>query len=195
MTQAECSHQLHQSEKIMPRIIKTTRLVLRPVHSLEAAELHALFTNEEVRRYLTDGAVMSRGWVEGVIRDSEASFTERGLGLWSAREHGAIPIIGLTGFRDFYDPPVCELLYVLQPAHWHCGFATEMARAAIDYAFTHTRLTEVRASTDEPNQASIRVMERLGMRSHGHTSMADSQRICWDQLHFILSRDDWKASD
>ncbi|MDH3599222.1 MAG: GNAT family N-acetyltransferase [Candidatus Tectomicrobia bacterium] len=175
-------------------IVKTARLVLRPVHSLEAAELHALLVNEEVRRYLTDGAIVSREWVEGVIRDSDASFTERGLGLWSAREHGTTSIIGLTGFRDFYDPPVFELLYALRPSHWRRGFATEMAQAAIDHAFTHTRLTEVRASTDEPNQASIRVIERLGMRSYGRTSMADSELICWDQLHFVLPRDDWKSS-
>lgn len=178
----------------MQGIVETARLVLSPVHSLEAAELHALFVNEAVRRYLTDGVVMSREWVEGVIRDSKTSFTERDLGLWSAREHGATPIIGLTGFRDFYDPPVFELLYALRPSHWHCGFATEMAQAAIDYAFIHTQITEVRASTDEPNQASIRVMERLGMRSHGRTLMADSELICWDQLHFILSRDDWQSS-
>lgn len=178
----------------MQSIIKTARLELRPVHALEADELHALLINEDVRRYLTDGVAVSREWVEGDIRDSEVSFTERGLGLWSAREHGAAPIIGLTGFRDFYDPPVFELMYALHPSHWHRGFATEMAQAAIDYAFTHTRLTEVRASADEPNQASFRVMERLGMRPHGRTSMADLDQVCWDQLHFILSREDWSSS-
>jgi hypothetical protein len=81
MTQAERSHPLHQSEEIMPRIITTTRLVLRPVHSSEAAALHALFGHEAVRRSLTDGAVMSREWIAGLIRDSDASFTGRGLGL------------------------------------------------------------------------------------------------------------------
>jgi hypothetical protein len=37
--------------------------------------------NEAVCRYLTDGIAMSREWVEGVIRDSKTSFTERDLGL------------------------------------------------------------------------------------------------------------------
>src|SRR3712207_1381542 len=118
MTQAECSHQCHHSEDNRQCIVETARLVLRPVHPLEADELHTLFVNEEVRRYLTDGAVMPREWVERVIRDSETSFAKRGLGLWSAREHGVAPIIGLIGFRDFYEPPVFELLYALQPSHW-----------------------------------------------------------------------------
>jgi [ribosomal protein S5]-alanine N-acetyltransferase len=193
MTQAECSHPFHDSEENRQRIIETARLALRPVHPREAAELHALFVNEEVRRYLTDGAVMPREWVERVIRDSEASFTKCGLGLWAAREQGAIPIIGFIGFRDFYDPPVFELLCALQPSLWRRGFATEMARAAVDYVFTHTGLTEIRGSTDEPNQAAICVLERLGMRVYGRRPGADSPLIGWDQLHFLLSRDDWKA--
>jgi len=44
----------------MQGIVETARLVLSPVHSLEAAELHALFVNKAVRRYLTDGVAMSR---------------------------------------------------------------------------------------------------------------------------------------
>ena len=65
----------------MQGIVETARLVLSPVHSLEAAELHALFVNKAVRRYLTDGVAMPREWVEEVIRDSQTSFTERDLGL------------------------------------------------------------------------------------------------------------------
>ncbi len=178
----------------MQHVIETARLVLRPVRAAEAADLHALLVHKDVRRYLTDGVAMSLAWVEGIIRDSETSFATRGLGLWAVREHGALPLMGLTGFRDFYDPPVLELLYALQPSHWHRGFATEMARAAIDYAFTHAGLSAVRASADEPNQASIRVMERLGLRPHGRTPQADSERLCWDQLHFIVSREAWQSS-
>jgi RimJ/RimL family protein N-acetyltransferase len=179
----------------MQYVITSARLVLRPVHMAEAAELHALFVHEDVRRYLTDGVAMSRAWVEGIIRDSTVLFAERGLGFWSAREHGAPLIIGLTGFRDFYTPPVLELLYALRPSHWHRAFATEMAQAAIDYAFRHAGLREVRASTDAPNQASIRVLERLGMHPHGRTAQAeaDAQGVCWDQLHFIVSRDEWQG--
>jgi RimJ/RimL family protein N-acetyltransferase len=70
-----------------------------------------------------------------------------------------------------------------------------MARAVIDDAFTHTRLPAVRASTDAPNQASIRVLARLGMRVHGRTAQADAPRRCWDQLHFIVSRAEWQARD
>jgi RimJ/RimL family protein N-acetyltransferase len=177
----------------MQHVIASARLVLRPVQMAEAAALHALLGHEDVRRYLTDGVAMSHEWVEGLIRASAASFAARGLGLWSAREHGAPRLIGLTGFRDFYTPPVFALLYAVQPSHWYRGFATEMAQAAIDYAFRHTGLQAVRVSTDAPNQASLRVLERLGMRPPGRTAQADAAGVCWDQLHFIVSRAEWQG--
>ena len=160
----------------MQHVIASARLVLRPVHMAEAAELHALLVHEDVSRYLTDGCAMSRAWVEGIIRESAVSFVQGSLGLWSARKHGVQLLIGLTGFRDFYTPPVLELFYAVWPSHWHRSFATEMAQAVIDYAFGHAGLPAVRASTDAPNQASLRVLERLGMRSHGRTAQADAER-------------------
>ncbi|ETW97128.1 MAG: hypothetical protein ETSY1_23915 [Candidatus Entotheonella factor] len=178
---------------MIQRLLETQRLILQPVEAGEAAELHAIFAQEGVYRYLTDGVSMPLTWVEGIIRDSEAAFEARGLGLWSVREHRAQPIIGLTGFREFYDPPVLELLYALLPAYWHRGLATEMAEAAVAYAFNHRYLSEIRASTDEPNHASARVMARLGMRPHGRTAVGEADDICWDQLHFILSYEDWCA--
>jgi RimJ/RimL family protein N-acetyltransferase len=180
-------------QTMTPYVLNTCRLVLQPVQTEEAAELHAIFAQADVYRYLTDGVPMPLSWVEDIIRDSDTTFQERGLGLWSVREHGARPIIGLTGFHHFYHPPVFELIYALRPAYWHRGLATEMAQAVIAYAFTHRRLCTIRASTDEPNHASARVMARLGMRPHGRTSMTDASDIGWDQLHFILSYEDWRA--
>ena len=168
--------------------------MLQPVRAAEAAEIHAIFAREGVYRYMTDGAPMPLSWVEGIIRDSDHTFQERGLGLWSVREHGTQPIVGLTGFRYFYDPPIFELIYALHPAYWQRGLATEMAQAVIAYVFTHGLLSEIKCSTDEPNHASARVMERLGMRPHGRTPVTHADDICWDQLHFILSREDWRAA-
>ena len=184
---------VYTEEQSMHHVIESARLVLQPVHVAEVAEVHALFVHEDVRRYLTDGVAMSRTWVEALIHESAVSFAERGLGIWSAREHNEQLLIGVTGFHDFYGPPIFELFYAVQPSHWHRGFATEMAQAAIDYAFRHAGLPAVRASTDTPNHASLRVLERLGMRPHGRTAQADAAGVCWDQLHFVVSHEEWQG--
>ena len=160
----------------------------------DGVALHGLLLDVEVRRYLLDGNEVSRDWVEAVIRGSQASFADCGLGLWAVREkaepgrprRSGDPLLGLTGFREFHQPPALEVLWALLPAHWHRGFATEMARGAIDFAFERAGLERVRASTDAPNQASLRVMERLGMRPAGR-----SPGEIWEQVHYEIERADW----
>jgi len=56
------------------------------------------------------------------------------------------------------------LFYALAPAHHRRGYATEAARAMIDYAFRQLRLKRIVATTTYDNAASIGVMRKLGMR-------------------------------
>ena len=164
-------------------LITTERCELRPLRPEDAGEIHGLLLEELVRRYLLDGERVSRDWVDAVIADSNAAFAAHGLGLWAARERGAAAILGFTGYRDFYEPPVLELLYALAPGYWGRGLATEIAHAAVDAGFARG-LDHIRASTDAPNTASVRVMERPGMRFAGRTA---GKR--WEQLHYGLPRD------
>ncbi len=175
-------------------MLQTARLTLRPVSQEDAAALHHLFAQPEVYRYMTDGEPISRDWIDTIIADSIATFAQCGLGLWAVQARDTQALIGLTGFRYFYEPPVLELLYALLPGHWQAGLATEMATAAMDYAFTHTDMASIRASTDAPNHASVRVMERLGMRPQGRTPVSASASMRWDQLHYVIARDAWRAA-
>jgi ribosomal-protein-alanine N-acetyltransferase len=151
-------------------VLTTERLTLRPFASGDVKELHELFVDPDVRRYLLDDTVVSREWVEEEVVSSKARFAENGCGLWTLAERSREGIVGFVGFRPFFDPPELQLLYGLLPALWGRGLATEAASAAIDYAFGVLGLDEVRAATDAPNVASIAVLERLGMRAWRRTA-------------------------
>jgi len=60
--------------------------------------------------------------------------------------------------------PEFGLFWAISSAYQRQGFATEAARAMIEYAFQHLRLRRVVATTEYDNLASIGVMRRLGMR-------------------------------
>ena len=55
------------------------------------------------------------------------------------------------------------LYYAVSPQHQGRGYATEAAKALIDYGFTHLNLKRIMAMTRYTNAASIRVMEKAGM--------------------------------
>jgi ribosomal-protein-alanine N-acetyltransferase len=97
-----------------------------------------------------------------VIADSSQTFKRFGWGLWSLRLTGEDPLIGVCGLRPFEHGDQAELLYSLAPPHWSNGLATEAASAVLAYAFATLALPEVRATTDEANLASRRLLTRLG---------------------------------
>ena len=56
------------------------------------------------------------------------------------------------------------LFYAISPAHQRRGYATEAARALVDYAFQHLLLKRILATTEYDNVASLAVMRKLGMK-------------------------------
>lgn len=172
------------NEKTVTSSLTTERLALAPVATADAPQLHRLLADPDVRHYLTDGKDLGLPWVEELVVASNEAFETIGVGLWAARRRGEAEIVGLAGFAHFFDPPVLELLYALQPAAWGAGIATEMARAAID-AGRAAGLGDIRASADAPNSASLAVMARLGFEEVSREP-ADPPNTIWEQVHTIL---------
>ena len=54
--------------------------------------------------------------------------------------------------------------FILNRAYWRQGYATEAARAAIDYAFNRLGRSRIVAGCHPDNHASRRVLEKLGLR-------------------------------
>lgn len=65
-------------------------------------------------------------------------------------------VVGIMGLGD------ARMGYMFAPAHWGKGFATEMGRAAVDYAFAHYDWPKLSACVFSDNPASGRVLEKLG---------------------------------
>lgn len=147
-----------------PVPITTERLVLSPFAPADAAALHDLWTNADVRRYLFDDEIIPRSFVDDEIAASERLMAEHGYGLWTMRPRTTAEIIGFCGYRYFHEPPQLQLLYGLHPGWWGRGLASEAARAMIRHGFEVNGFSRIIASADGPNVASVRVMERAGMR-------------------------------
>ncbi len=150
----------------------SARLRYRPLEPAHEAVFHALAVDPHVRRYLLDGAVVDRAWARAEIARAAALRAERGLGLWllAPREPQRIPPIGFAGFRVFEElDPEPQLLYALLPHATGRGYATEAGAALLALA-SHPDggdMAEVPTAVDEPNRASVRVLERLGFQPDG----------------------------
>ena len=146
--------------------IDTARLVLRPVAPEDQAELHALFTQPGVRRFVFDDQILPSDSIADIIGKSEELFRTQRFGLWLARLKSdpatAPDSIGFGAFWYFRDPPELELLYGVADAQVQQGYGREIARAVVAYGFTTLAMAEVRASTDASHAASRRLLDALG---------------------------------
>jgi len=149
-------------------VLSTERLVLRPVTTDDHAALLAHWTQPDVRRFLFDGAALSAAEVTETIGESVADFAARGYGIWlielgsGAALAGSAPLVGTAGLRPLEESGL-EIFYSLAPGAWGRGYATEAARAVMEYGLGPLGLPEVLAEVDEGNIASVAVVKRLGM--------------------------------
>ena len=149
-------------------LLQTESALLRAVQLADVDALHQLWTTPEVRRYLWDHVIISRDTAEQVIESHLDIMHRLGIGYWLVHEpspaQGEAPVAGFCGFRIMDEGPEIELMYGLLAEYWGKGIATEACGAALEYLWRETRYQQVYARTDPPNQRSVRVMVRLGMR-------------------------------
>jgi [ribosomal protein S5]-alanine N-acetyltransferase len=128
----------------------------------QPAQAPVPWTSATVLPTVARPAVLSRAEITGVIEDSARDFAAAGYGLWLIRERDETSLVGAAGLRPLDDLGL-EVFYSLAPGAWGRGFATEAARAVVEYALGPLGLTEVLAAVGEGNAASAAVLGRLGM--------------------------------
>ena len=124
-------------------ILETRRLLLREMTQNDLPALRAILQDEETM-YAYNGAfdeAETQAWLDRQL----ARYAKDGFGLFAVvlRETGEmIGQCGLT-MQPWRDAQVLEVGYLFNRAHWHHGYATEAARACMDYAFTRLGAREV----------------------------------------------------
>lgn len=151
---------------------RSARLDYRRPLASDVDVLHAIITDDHVKRYLCDGQTLPREWAVETIAASDQLFATRGVGLWLVFEPASAGApIGFCGFFTFEGFEALggepQLIYALRETAAGQGHATEAAEASIRHAREHAGFTTIVAAVDEPNRASIRVLEKLGFERCG----------------------------
>lgn len=116
---------------------------------------------DDAHRYLREGPL--------------AMYEKQGFGLWhlSRRADGAA--LGMCGLLKRDILPDVDLGYALLPEYWGQGYAFEAAQAALIHGADRFSLRRVVGVVSEGNAASIRVLEKLGMRFERMVSMRPNE--------------------
>jgi RimJ/RimL family protein N-acetyltransferase len=142
-------------------VYRTERLRLVPINARHASELWELHQDEGIARWYP----LSREQALRFAERMESSWT-RGVGKWLAYEESTGAFVGRGGpsWTVVEGAECVEIGWALRQGVWGRGYATEIGRAGLDYAFLVLGVEEVVSFTEVHNARSRAVMGRLGMR-------------------------------
>jgi RimJ/RimL family protein N-acetyltransferase len=156
--------------------LKTARLILRQFTPKDVENLWELDSDPEVTRHLTGG----QSTPYEVIRNEEIPYfltfyrEHCGLGWWAAELKETGEFIGWFHLKpDLLDSEALEIGYRLKRTAWSNGYATEVVTDLVRKAFEELGASRVTAYTRPENEASLRVMQKAGLR-YARTFVSDS---------------------
>lgn len=177
--------------------LHTARLRLRPFADADANALFTLHSSAHVLRYWDSPPWSTRERADrfiAVCRQMAEEGTGARLAVDRVADGAFIGWCGLNAFNPDYRS--ASLGYCYDDAAWGHGYATEVARAVLLWAFDTMDLNRVQAETDTRNVASASVLEKLGFVREGtlrEDCVVDGEVS--DSWVYGLIRREWRASE
>ena len=172
---------------------ETERLILREFLSTDVEDLFKMDSNPEVHRYLGNKPLQTIAEAEKIIQFVLQQYADYGIGRWAAVEKATGNFIGWSGLKfiteeennhiHFYD-----VGYRLSPEFWGRGYATESAKAAIQYGFMQMNLKEIIGTAHVDNVKSRRALEKCGLKFVEKFYYKDELQCDW----LKITKEEWE---
>ena len=166
-------------------MLETERLILRPLDEDDVDEIYAMRSDAEVMRFIREpqNRRESADWLELI---SSRWQTEQ-IGFCAMIEKASNEFVGWCGVWKLKETGEFEIGYATVPKIWGRGLATEAAVKFLEYAFERLQPEKIVAVAQPKNQASRRVMEKLGM-SYDYTGIFYGSNL----VHYSITKTKFK---
>jgi [ribosomal protein S5]-alanine N-acetyltransferase len=146
----------------MNKIIETNRLYLRELSVDDAQHFYHLNSDEEVIKYTGDKAFSSIEEAQIFLKNYN-SYQKYNYGRWAVIDKSTTEFIGWCGLKYSPELDAVDIGFRFFKKYWNQGFATESAKACLEYGFEKLQLPKIVGRAMEENIASIKVLEKIGM--------------------------------
>lgn len=139
---------------------ESDRMKFRELTPEDAEAMYLLNADPLVVQYTGDEAFESVN-VAQTFLENYSDYSRNGIGRWALIRKSDLQIIGWCGLKLRADGQI-DLGYRLYQRFWNHGYATEAAKACLDYGFKVKQFNVIIAEADVRNTASLRVINKLG---------------------------------
>lgn len=145
-------------------ILETERLLLRYQTADDIEPLISLWTDPSVTEH--SGGPRDADWLKGEFESTALEPKKYEYDLWPVIEKSSGKVVGHCGYldKDIEGKVEIEINYYFLPSAWGKGYATEISKALISYAFSKMELDRLIALIKPENESSAKVAEKIGMK-------------------------------
>ncbi|MFJ4278992.1 GNAT family N-acetyltransferase [Streptomyces massasporeus] len=144
----------------MPPTLHTPRLLLDPYTRDDEEGFVALFQDVRVSRWMGDGPSSEADDRALFGRIFSKVYAQDLFDVWAVRREGQL--VGHAEIKRTDAVDGHEIVYALAPEAWGGGLGTELAETLLAYGFGTLGLAEVHATVAAENEASLRLLGRIG---------------------------------
>lgn len=149
---------------ILPEL-ETERLSLRRFRLEDAPHVVELLNQPSFLANIGDRGVRNVDDAHRYLREGPMAMYEKyGFGLWRVARRSDDVFVGMCGLLKRDILPAVDVGYAFLPEHWGQGYAFEAASATIELGARRFGLDRIIGVVSDHNAASIRVLEKAGLR-------------------------------
>jgi len=171
----------------MNSILQTERLTLRAWETKDLLDCIEMNLDKEVMKYFP--AILNKEQTIEFYDRVQKHFLENGFGLYVVENTITQEFLGYTGFMianfEASFTPCVEIGWRFKKQYWGKGYATEAAKACLQYGFDTLGFDKIYSFTATPNIKSENVMKRIGMIKTGTFSHPKIDKEHVLNLHVI----------
>ena len=150
--------------------MSSAHLIYRAPEPDDLARLFAIYSDPQTQLFNPSGPMTDETQAAAMLARWIEHWQTHGYGWWAiAHKDAPEHVIGFggIGLHDFMGVERVNLGYRFAVEAWGKGFATEMGAAALEYGFSTLNLADVYGYVRPNHAASIRVLEKIGMKRCG----------------------------
>lgn len=149
--------------------LETERLILRKMRPSDRSDMFEYACLDDVTRYLLWKPHSDDEYTLQYLRYIESRYKSGSFYDWAIVLKDSGKMIGTCGFTRFdHEADCAEIGYVINPKYRGTGIAAEAAREVVRFGFERLALHRIEARFMYGNEASLRVMQKLGMKFEGY---------------------------
>ena len=150
------------AEVLIPTLV-SQRLILKPLVHQDVEALYNALDDPDVWKYFPLPVPPSLDRTSSYINGQLDHWTTYGLGHWALEDKNHT-LLGWCGLQFLPETSETEVAYCLGKPHWGKGYATESAKASLDYALATLEKKEIIGLTHVENKASQNVLKKIGLQ-------------------------------